>query len=97
MLGVRLDLLRMVYRNSSVELSTRMKAAALCLPYESPKLAVTALIDNERDFAAILDRRIKRLQEMERGKLIEAKPTIDGEKVDVHLPPRVPDRRFRRI
>jgi hypothetical protein len=27
----------------------------------------------------------------------KAKPTIDGEKVDARLQPRLPDRRFRRI
>ena len=61
--GMGLDLLRAVYRNSSVELSTRMKAAALCLPYEAPKLAVTALI-SESDFASVLDRRLRHLEEM---------------------------------
>jgi hypothetical protein len=32
-----------------------------------------------------------------KAKAIEATPVIDGEKVDVRLPPGVPDRRFRRI
>jgi hypothetical protein len=67
-----------------------------CLPFEAPKLAVTALIDNERDFATVLDRRLKRIEEMKTN-AIEATPVIDGEKVDVRLPPRLPDRRFRRI
>jgi hypothetical protein len=52
---------------------------------------------SEQDFATVLDRRLKRIEEM---KLIEAKPTIDGvagKPVDVRLPPVVPDRRFRRI
>ena len=57
---------------------------------------VTALIDNERDFAAVLDRRLKRIEEMKTN-AIEATPAINGEKVDVRLPPRLPDRRFRRI
>jgi hypothetical protein len=39
-----------------------------------------------------LDRRLKRLEEM-KAKVIEAKPAIDGEKVDA----RLPDCRFRRI
>jgi hypothetical protein len=73
-----------------------MRAAMACLPFEVPKLAVTAQV-SENDFAAILDRRIRHLEEMKNGKLIEAKPTIDGEKVDARLQPRVPDRRFRRI
>jgi len=51
----------------------------------------------EQDFATVLDRRLKRIEEM---KLIEASPTIDGvegKPADVRLPPVVPDRRFRRI
>jgi hypothetical protein len=93
--GMGLDLLRAVYRNSSVELSTRLRCAMACLPFESPKLAVTAVIA-ENDFATVLDRRLKRIEEM-KANAIETTPVIDGEKVDVRLPPVVPDRRFRRI
>jgi hypothetical protein len=73
-----------------------MRAAIAALPFESPKLAVTAVV-SEQDFATVLDRRLKRIEEM---KLIEAKPTMDGverKAVDVRLPPVVPDRRFQRI
>jgi len=42
-----------------------------------------------QDFATVLDRRLKRIAEV-KAKAIEAKPVIDGEKVDA-------DRRFRRI
>ena len=90
-----LQLLQSVYQNPTVGLTTRMRAAMACLPFESPKLAVTAVIA-ENDFATVLDRRLKRLEEM-KAKAIEAKPVINGEKVDVRLPPVVPDRRFRRI
>jgi len=45
--GMSLDLLRAVYRNSSVELSTRIRCAMACLPFEAPKLAVTAVISGE--------------------------------------------------
>jgi hypothetical protein len=93
--GISLDLLRAVYRNSSLPLTTRMRAAIAALPFESPKLAVTAVV-SEQDFAAVLDRRLKRIEEM-KANAIEATPVIDGEKVDVRLPPRLPDRRFRRI
>jgi hypothetical protein len=78
------------------EASPSTNSAMACLPFESPKLLATAII-NEGNFAEILDRRLRRIEEMKNGKLIEAKPTIDGEKVDVRLPPRLPDRRFRRI
>ena len=92
--GMSLDLLRAVYRNASVDLSIRIRCAMACLPFESPKLAVTAVV-SEQDFATVLDRRLKRIEEM-KAKVIEAKPVIDGEKVDARLPPRLPDRRFRR-
>jgi len=37
-----------------------MRAATVALPYESPKLAVTALLRGEHSFAAALDRAIQR-------------------------------------
>src|SRR5215471_8496093 len=93
--GISLDLLRAVYRNNQLPLTTRMRAAMAALPFEVPKLAVTAVV-SEQDFATLLDRRLKRIEEM-KAKAIEGTPVIDGEKVDVRLPPVVPDRRFRRI
>jgi hypothetical protein len=51
---------------------------------------------SEQDFATVLDRRLKRIEEM-KANAIEATPVIDAEKVDVRLPSRLPDRRFRRI
>src|SRR6516164_1003986 len=93
---ISLDLLRAVYRSNYLPLTTRMRAAISALPHEVPRLAVTAVV-SEQDFATVLDRRLKRIEEM---KLIETKPTIDGiegKPADVRLPPVVPDRRFRRI
>jgi hypothetical protein len=55
-----LRLLQAVYRNKRAPLSIRMRAAALAIPYESPKLAVTALLHDEVSFAAALDRAIQR-------------------------------------
>ena len=89
--GISLDLLRAVYRNPSLALTTRMRAAIAALPHEVPKLAVTAVM-TDNDFATLLDRRLKRIEEM-KANAIGATPVIDGEKVD----PRLPDRRFRRI
>jgi hypothetical protein len=67
-------LLRAIYRNPSVPLSTRMRAAGMALPFEFPKLAVTAILPDAGDFAQRLDRAI------ERSRMIEAKPikTIEG-------------------
>jgi hypothetical protein len=91
--GNSLDLLQMVYRNPSLALPVRMGAAIAALPFELPKLAVTAVI-NEQNFAEALERR---LQNMERitngnGKMIEAK------QVETKTPmPRLADRRYRRV
>ena len=65
--------LQACYRNPSLNLTTRMRAAIAALPFESPKLAVTAVV-SEQDFATVLDRRLKRIEEM---KLLENK-TING-------------------
>jgi len=91
-----LTFLKAVYMNVELPLSVRMRAAIELLPFTHPKLAVTEVV-SEQDFATVLDRRLKRIEEI---KLIEAKPTIDGiegKPADVRLPPVVPDRRFRRI
>jgi hypothetical protein len=82
-----LDYLRSVYRNPLEPTPVRMKAAAIAIEYERPRLAVIASIDGN-DFAARLERAIARS-----GKVIDgpAKPQLD------HKPaPMVPDRRFRR-
>ena len=92
---ISLDLLRAVYRANYLPLSTRMRAAISALPHEVPRLAVTAVV-SEQDFATVLDRRLKRIEEM-KANAIEATPLIDGEKVDVRLPPVVPDRSYRQI
>jgi hypothetical protein len=93
--GISLDLLRAVYRNPSLALPVRMRAAIAALPHEVPRLAVTAQV-TEQGVAELLDRRLKRIEEM-KANAIEATPVINGEKVDVRLPPRLLDRRFRRI
>ena len=73
------------------------------LPFETPKLLATAIID-ERDFATLLDQRLKRFAEMEanRPKLIDAQPINSKPQAKPQVetkPPlaRTPDRRFRRI
>ena len=90
-------LLKAVYQCQDVPLAVRMRAAMACLPFETPKLAVTAQI-TEQDFATLLDRRLKRIEEM---KLIEANgaQVIDAKPQPVetkHPVARTNDRRFRR-
>jgi hypothetical protein len=55
-----LAFLQAVYRCPNQTLHVRMRAAALCLPYEHPKLAVTALLDGTEDLGARLSRAIQR-------------------------------------
>jgi hypothetical protein len=91
--GTSLDLLRAVYRNPTLPLPVRMRAAIAALPHEHPRLAVMAQI-SEQSFAEVLERRIKKLTEMENGKAIEHKP----QPFDVRPPlPITNDRRFRRM
>jgi|SRR6516225_3753205 hypothetical protein len=88
-----LQLLQSVYRNPTVGMTTRMRAAMACLPFEAPKLAVTAVV-SEQDFATVLDRRLKRIEEM-RTEVIEAKPAQIEAKPNPM--PRIADKRYRRI
>ena len=75
-----------------------MRAAAIAIQYESPKLAVVATVD-EKSFAALLEARMRRYRKLEASKQIEAKvedkpkPVVETK---LHLP-TVHDRRFRRI
>ena len=97
--AMSLEGLQAIYRNPALPLTTRMRAMMAAVPYESPKLIATAIV-NEGSFAELLDQRLKRIAEQ---KLIEAKPTtnadkiIEGNQVNARLPPSIPDRRFRRI
>jgi len=59
--SLKLDALRylqMIYRDPQLSTAVRMRAAGLAIPYEVPKLAVTAVV-SEQDFATVLDRRLK--------------------------------------
>jgi hypothetical protein len=104
--GMSIDLLRAVYRNPSIPLPIRIRCAVAALPHEVPRLQVSALV-NEQSFAEILDRRLKRIKEIENGngELIEAptqeveiQPMLPRSTVEVR-PPLAPtnDRRFRRF
>jgi anti-sigma-K factor RskA len=53
----------------------RIRAMIAALPFETPKLAVTATV-SENDFATLLDRRLKRIEEM-KAEAIEATPQVE--------------------
>jgi hypothetical protein len=102
-----LKFLTAVYMNADLPLSVRMRAAIELLPFTHPKLAVVAQV-TENDLATLLDRRIKRYEEM---KLIEAmngnqqtqiidQPTIEQPQPQIETPrpkPTTNDRRYRRL
>jgi hypothetical protein len=71
------ELLRSVYSNSALPIGMRMRAAIEALPFEKPKLAVTAHIDGGETFAAALERAIKRSGKVIEAQAIEAEPTPD--------------------
>jgi hypothetical protein len=55
-----LTFLKAVYQHPKVPLSVRMRAASIAIPFELPKLAVTAVLSNQDDFATRLDRALDR-------------------------------------
>ena len=67
-----LDFLQSVYRDPCQPISRRMRAAVAALPFEHPKLAVTATFGPNSGFAARLETAIKRSRELV---VIEAEPT----------------------
>jgi len=69
--GTALELFQSVYRRKDLPLHTRMRAARDAIPYESPRLQATAVIELN-SFAARLEQRIQRM------KLIEARPIEEG-------------------
>jgi hypothetical protein len=69
-----LQFLQTVYRSAEQPLSVRMKAAQACLPYEYPRLAVTAVIERG-DMAEKLARAIA-----QSAKVIEARAAVPDAK-----------------
>jgi hypothetical protein len=88
-----LNFLKAVYMNADLPLSIRMRAAIELMPFMHPKLAVTAVV-NERNFAELLDRRLRRMGQINNEKI------IDGPKPEIEAKPplpRISDRRYRRM
>ena len=88
-----LNFLKAVYMNADLPLSIRMRAAIELMPFMHPKLAVTAVV-NEQNFAELLDRRLRRMGQINNEKI------IDGPKPEIEAKPplpRISDRRYRRM
>ena len=101
--GTSLDLLQQVYRNPSLPLPTRMRAATAALPHEHPKLAVTTVV-NVGDFADQLEKAMERSRKVS-PTMIEGTVTATADvPSDSRRPvqtngggkPMIPDRRYRR-
>jgi hypothetical protein len=98
--GTSLTLLQQVYRNPSLPLPTRMRAATAALPHEHPKLAVTTLV-NVGDFADQLEKAVERSRKvsptMIEGNVIstEASDTASNTKT-LNGKPTIIDRRYRK-
>ena len=74
-----LDFLQKVYRSSGQPLATRMRAAAIALPFESPKLTAMAVSSmNGEHFAAMLERAIARSQAPLKQIELKANETVPG-------------------
>jgi hypothetical protein len=86
-----LDFLRAVYRDPRQPMSRRMRAAVAALPFEVPKLAVTAVLEGGTDFASRLE-----LARARSAKVIESRAEPATVATDLRLAPPLGDRRFRR-
>jgi hypothetical protein len=104
--GTSLQLLQTVYRNPSTPLSVRIRCAVAALPFEFPKLAVTAVM-TDQSFAELLERRLKHLSEIENGNgkiieraAVETKAALPSPQPQIEAKPPMPrlaDRRYRRL
>ena len=70
-----LAFLQAIYRSATQPMARRLKAASIAIQYESPKLAVTAVVEGSDSLAARLNRAIERSARVEAYRLIQAAPT----------------------
>ena len=70
--ALSLEFLQAIYRSAKQPMARRMKAASIAIGYESPKLAVTAVVEGSDSLAARLNRAIERSARVEAYRLIQA-------------------------
>ena len=73
--ALSLEFLQAIYRSAAQPMARRLKAASIAIQYESPKLAVTAVVEGSDSLAARLNRAIERSARVEAYRLIQAAPT----------------------
>ena len=78
-----LTFLKAVYQHPKVPLSVRMRAASIAIPFEVPRLAVTAVVTNQDDFATKLDKCIARAREV---RMLPGQITIEHQHPREHPP-----------
>src|SRR6516225_10122060 len=79
-----LEFLQAIYRSPDQPMARRLKAASIAIGYESPKLAVTAVVDGSDSLAARLGRAIERSARVEAYRLTQAAPTAASNGPAVH-------------
>ena len=82
--ALSLEFLQAIYRSATQPMARRLKAASIAIGYESPKLAVTAVVDGSDSLAARLNRAIERSARVEAYRLIQAAPTGNGQAANDH-------------
>jgi hypothetical protein len=73
--ALSLEFLQAIYRSATQPMARRLKAASIAIQYESPKLAVTAVVEGSDSLAARLNRAIERSARVDAYRLIQAAPT----------------------
>jgi hypothetical protein len=82
--ALSLEFLQAIYRSVTQPMARRLKAASIAIQYESPKLAVTAVVEGSDSLAVRLNRAIERSARVEAYRLIQAAPTAASNGAAVH-------------
>ena len=82
--AMSLEFLQAIYRSATQPMARRLKAASIAIQYESPKLAVTAVVEGSDSLAVRLNRAIERSARVEAYRLIQAAPTAASNGAAVH-------------